>query len=87
MGKLEIFAEAQGVRAGDIAKGFEVVHSKRVPLVPGTANELSQDVERNLKSRNRINDADRNDEDEAKRNTVENDAGGRIGGPTEESAQ
>lgn len=87
MRQLEVLAEAQCVGAGHVAESFEVVHAQGVALVPGAADELGEDVERDFEAGNGVDDADGNDEDETERDAVEDDAGGGVGWPAKDRAE
>jgi hypothetical protein len=63
VGELEILGERKGVRAGDDSERLKVVHRERVLGVYETADKLGKDVERDLDSRDGVDDSNGNDED------------------------
>ena len=64
-----------------IPETLEVVHGQGVALNPGTTNELGQHIEGDLDTGHGFGDTNRNDEDDAENEAVEDDAGGCVGLP------
>lgn len=81
VGQLEIVAEVQGVRAGDVAVGLEEAHGEGVAFHEGAADELGQHVERHFDAGHGVDDARGDHEDEAQGDAVEDDAGAGVGWP------
>lgn len=79
--KLKVVGEPNGVGAGDVAEGLEVIHGQGVALNPGTTDELSKHVEGDLDTGHGLDDTDRDDENQAENDTVEDDTDSGVRGP------
>lgn len=84
---LQVLAEVQRVRTRHVAERFEVVHAERVALVPRAADEFREHVERDLHAGYGVYDAHGNDEEQAQRDAVEDNARGRVRRPAHDGAQ
>lgn len=81
VGKLEIVGEAERVGAGDVAVRLEEAHGQGVAFDKRATDELGQDVEGDLNTSHGVDNADGDDEDEAERNAVEDNADGGVRRP------
>jgi len=76
--ELHIVGETDGVSACHIAVALEVVHGEGVASDPGAADEFGENIECHFNSRHGCDEADWDDEDQAKCDTVEDYSDGSV---------
>lgn len=69
--EFEVVAKGQGMSTCDITIGLEETHCQCVAFNKGAANEFREDVKGDLDTGHRIDNANRDDKDEAHNDTVE----------------
>jgi hypothetical protein len=86
VGELEIVAEPNGVRAGHVAKGLEIIHGQRVAIDKGTANEFSEHVQGNFDACHGLDDAHGDDKDDAERQAIKDNPGRSVSIPASDTS-
>lgn len=86
VGELKVVGEPDGVSAGDITEGLEVVHGEGVSFDERTTNELGEDIQSDFDTGHSLDDTDGNDKDEAEGQTIEDDPRRGVGLPAHDTS-